>query len=233
MDLQVFKNSHFGELRAIIRDGDPWIIAKDVCHVLSINNHRDAITRLDDDERESVLVDTLGGQQTMSAINESGLYSLIMVSRKPEARRFKKWVTSDVLPSIRKTGMYRIGDFPIPKTLPEALRLAADLIEQNETLKPKAAQHDLFLTGQNCQPMNEVAKSLNCGRNKLIKYLRDRGILMRNNNPYQDYIDRGYFKVIEKTITIGENKFNKTQTLVTSKGVEYIAKLLLKEKSLI
>ena len=87
-------------------NGDPWFVAKDVCGVLGIASHRDATGRLDDDERGSVLVDTLGGQQKMSAISESGVYALIFTSRKPEAKAFRKWVTSEVLPSIRKTGKY-------------------------------------------------------------------------------------------------------------------------------
>ena len=86
--------------------GEPWFVAKDVCDALTIENHRDAVGRLDDDERGSVVVDTLGGRQSVSAVNESGLYNLIFQSRKPEARKFRKWVTSEVLPAIRRTGGY-------------------------------------------------------------------------------------------------------------------------------
>ena len=92
-------------------NGEPWWVLADVCKVLEISKHRDAASRLDDDERESVLVDTLGGLQSMTAINESGLYSLILTSRKPSAKRFKKWVTSEVLPAIRKTGGYMVGRY--------------------------------------------------------------------------------------------------------------------------
>jgi prophage antirepressor-like protein len=87
-------------------NGDPWFIATDVCQVLTIANSRDALSRLDDDERGSTITDTPGGRQELATINESGLYTLILRSRKPEAKRFKKWVTSEVLPSIRKTGGY-------------------------------------------------------------------------------------------------------------------------------
>lgn len=87
-------------------NGDPWFVAKDICRVLEISKHRDAIARLDEDERGSVLVDTLGGRQNMSSVSESGLYALIFTSRKPEAKKFRKWVTSEVLPSIRKTGKF-------------------------------------------------------------------------------------------------------------------------------
>lgn len=87
-------------------------VAKDVCDVLGIEKHRDAMSRLDDDERGSVLVDTLGGQQEMAAVNESGLYTLIMRSRKSAAKRFRKWVTAEVLPSIRRTGQYSVANGP-------------------------------------------------------------------------------------------------------------------------
>ncbi len=87
-------------------DGNPWFVAKDVCDVLSISKHRDAVSFLENDERGSVLVDTLGGKQEMTAVSESGLYSLIFKSRKPEAKKFRKWITSEVIPSLRKTGCY-------------------------------------------------------------------------------------------------------------------------------
>lgn len=87
-------------------NNEPWFVAKDVCDILEISKYRDAVSRLDDDEVGSVLVDTLGGKQEMGAINESGLYSIIMKSRKTEAKKFKKWITHEVIPSIRKTGSY-------------------------------------------------------------------------------------------------------------------------------
>ncbi|MFR9546725.1 MAG: Bro-N domain-containing protein, partial [Rikenellaceae bacterium] len=94
------------EMRSVLINCEPWVVAKDVCEILGIEKHRDAISRLDDDERGSVKLDTLGGMQTMSIINESGLYSLIFRSNKPEAKVFRKWVTSEVLPTIRKKGYY-------------------------------------------------------------------------------------------------------------------------------
>ena len=96
-------------IRVEIRDNAPWFVAKDVCNALTINNHNDAISRLDDDEKGVATIDTLGGKQSMSIINESGLYNLIFQSRKPEAKAFRKWVTSEVLPSIRRTGRYALA----------------------------------------------------------------------------------------------------------------------------
>lgn len=106
--MNAMQNFAFEEnlIRVIIRDGDPWFVLNDVCRVLEIKNARDAASRLDDDEKGVGSTDTLGGIQEQIIINESGLYSLILTSRKPEAKKFKKWVTSEVLPSIRRTGSY-------------------------------------------------------------------------------------------------------------------------------
>ena len=144
-----------------------------------------------------------------------------MRSDKPQAKAFKRWVTHEVLPSIRQTGGYNL-----PKTLPDALRLAADLAEENQRLLPKAEMHDLFLSAENAQSMNLVAKSIGVGRNKLFQQLRDNGILMQNNTPFQRYIDRGYFEVIERPIAMGGQMINKAQTLVTPKGIDYIARIV-------
>ncbi len=100
-------SNEFASLRAVTINGDPWFVAADVCEALTIST--EATRRLDDDEKGLHTTQTLGGQQEMTVINESGLYSLILTSRKPEAKKFKKWVTSEVLPSIRKTGGYALG----------------------------------------------------------------------------------------------------------------------------
>ena len=106
-DLQIFKNDQFGEIRTVQLDGEPWFVAADVCKALCISNHSDALTRLEDDEKDGVgLTDTIGRVQMTAIVNEPGLYSLVLGSRKPEAKAFKRWITHDVLPSIRKTGSY-------------------------------------------------------------------------------------------------------------------------------
>lgn len=106
-ELSIFQHPDFGTVRNVVIKGEPWFMGKDICQVLGIANHKDALGRLDEDERCGVgITDPLGRQQEATFINESGLYSLIMQSRKPEAKSFKKWVTSEVLPSIRKYGYY-------------------------------------------------------------------------------------------------------------------------------
>lgn len=209
------------DVRTTISSGELWWALKDVCDVLDIANNRNVATRLDDDEKHVHSVDTLGGKQDLIFISESGLYNVILRSDKPQAKAFKRWVTHEVLPSIRQTGGYNL-----PKTLPDALRLAADLAEENQRLLPKAEMHDLFLSAENAQPMNLVAKSIGVGRNKLFQQLRDNDILMQNNTPFQRYIDRGYFEVIERPVSMGGQVINKTQTLVTAKGMDYIARIV-------
>lgn len=219
------------EVRTVVRNGEVWFVAKDVCDVLDISDARKAVQRLDEDERSLIPVtDSLGRKQETFIVNEAGLYTLILGSRKPEAKAFKRWVTHEVLPSIRKTGVY---DARIPKTFAEALRLAAELEEEkerllleNQQMKPKAEAHDRFISGENLQTMSQVAKALGTGRNRLFEFLRQKKILMSNNMPYQQYIDRGYFQVKETPKKLGDKHINFTQTYVTAKGVDFIFRLL-------
>lgn len=104
--LSIISHPELGQIKSLMVNDEPWFVAKDVCELLGIAKHRDAVFRMDPDERGSVVVDTLGGKQEMATINESGLYNLIFQSRKPEAKQFRKWVTSEVLPAIRRQGFY-------------------------------------------------------------------------------------------------------------------------------
>ncbi|CAM3733913.1 Rha family transcriptional regulator [Mesobacillus zeae] len=119
--------------------------------------------------------------------------------------------------------------FAVPTTFSEALRLAADLQERIELDKPKVEAHDKFISGDNYQKVGQVAKALGIGRNRLFAFLRDNKIFMGDNTPYQQFIDRGYFVVKEKPITMGRQVINKPQTYVTAKGVDYISRLLDKK----
>lgn len=113
-EVSVFQNPQFGQVRTITRDGEPWFVANDVCRALDLTNPRKVISRLDADEKDGVTIsDAIGREQKTNVVNESGLYTLILTSRKPEAHAFKRWVTHDILPSIRKTGSYSTpGVFP-------------------------------------------------------------------------------------------------------------------------
>ena len=220
--LQVFKNSEFGELSILIIDGKEYFPAADCARVLGYANPHKAISDHCRGVTKREVIDNLGRTQEKNFIPEGDLYRLIVRSNLPAAERFERWVFDDVLPAIRRTGSYSIQ---IPQTYPEALRLAADLAEENQRLLPKAEMHDLFLSADNCQSMNVVAKSLGTGRTRLFQFLRDKEILTTNNTPYQEYLHRGYFRVVEKPIVMGDQAINKPQTFVTAKGVDFIAKL--------
>lgn len=116
----VFNHSQYGEVRVLGTSEDPRFIAKDVCEALGISQYRKAVLRLDDDERELLIVHTLGGMQRALAVTESGLYHLVFTSQKPEAKAFRKWVTSEVLPSIRKTGGYSMPQWMADEALLQA-----------------------------------------------------------------------------------------------------------------
>ena len=137
--LKLFENPLF-KVRVIMRLGDPWFVAKDACKCLELGNVSQTCSRLDDDERGIILNDTPSGKQEMLVVSEPGLYSLIGSSKKQEAKAFKRWVTHEVLPSIRKTGSYSVAQptLAIPKTLPEALRAYADEVERREAAEKRA-----------------------------------------------------------------------------------------------
>ena len=241
MELQIFQNSGF-QIRGGLINNEPYFVAKDVCEALGLGNVSQAISRLDDDEKGIYKIDTLGGEQNLLHINESGLYSLVLTSSKPDAKAFKKWVTSEVLPSIRKTGSYSIqSQFQIPQTYSEALMLAAkqaEQIEQQTALieaqKPKVEFYEAVTGSSDTIDIASVAKVLNIkgfGRNNLFEFLRNKNILMQNNQPFATFVDRGYFRVVE-------SKYNKPdgsshinlKTVVYQKGLDYIRKLLETEK---
>lgn len=228
-------------VRTVVKDGEPWFVAKDVCEILEISKYRDAASRLEGDERGPVVVDTPGGPQEMTAVNEYGLYSLVMQSRKPEAKQFKRWITHEVIPSIRKHGAYMTPE-TIEKTLSNPdfiIQLATKLKEHQaeitaqkqyiKALEPKAEFFDAVADSKTAIEIGEAAKVLDAGigRNRLFKLLREKNILMNNNQPYQEYIDRGYFRVIEQKYTKpdGTTHIN-IKTLVYQKGLDYIRKLL-------
>ena len=222
------------QVRTVIKDGEPWFVAKDICDILEISNGRDAVSRLDDDEKDAVgITDAIGREQQTTIISESGVYSLVFTSRKSEAEQFKRWIRKEVLPSIRKHGAYMT-----PQKIEEVLlnpdtiiQLATELKKERErrlALEPKAEAYDTFMDASNLQPMNDVAKCLGIGRNKLFALLREKKIIRSNNTPYQEYIDRGYFEVKEKPIKMGDASFNYAQTFVTAKGVDYISRLIEK-----
>ena len=236
-DLQIFNNDEFGEIRTVVIDNEPWFVARDITERLGYQNGRDAIYKHVDPEDKGVTkCDTLGGVQDFSIINESGLYSLILSSKLPEAKKFKHWVTSEVLPQIRKTGGY-----VAPRTYAEALRAYADEVEQRERLErerqellPKAEFFDAVTDSKTAISIGETAKVLDAGigQNKLFAFLRDNNILKSDNTPYQRYIDMGYFRVVEQKYEVNGEIRISIKTLVFQKGIDFIRRLLNKRGEL-
>lgn len=235
-DIKVFENDAFGSVRTIDREGDVWFVGKDVAEILGYTNPSKALADHVDEE-DKLNNESLSslGQRGGWLINESGLYSLVLSSKLPTAKQFKRWITKEVIPSIRKTGVY----FATPKTYVEALRALADAEEEkerlaleNEEMKPKAEFYNDVTGSSDTIEIGEVAKVLNCriGRNKLFDFLRKEKVLMKNNIPKQHFVDEGYFRVIETKYTKpnGDVSIN-LKTVVYQKGVDYIRKLLKKK----
>ena len=230
-EIQIFNNEEFGDIRTVEINGEPWFVTSDIAKALGYRMASNLSRRIDDDDKGMQKVSTLGGQQDMAVINESGLYMAILGSNLPSAKKFKHWVTAEVLPSIRKTGGYNL-----PQTYADALRALADQAEQTEKLrlensemKPKADFFDAVAGSKQAISLGDVAKILNypkIGRNKLFEILRDQNILQNDNIPYQKYIDAGYFRVIEQKYNAGDEVRISFKTLVYQKGVDYIRKTL-------
>ena len=166
-EIKVFENDAFGSVRTIDREGDVWFVGKDVAEILGYTNPSKALSDHVDEE-DKLNNESLSslGQRGGWLINESGLYSLVLSSKLPTAKQFKRWITKEVIPSIRKTGGY----FATPKTYVEALRALADAEEEkerlaleNEEMKPKAEFYDAVTDSKDAIPMGEVAKVLDCG----------------------------------------------------------------------
>lgn len=214
--------------------GDPWWVAKDVADYLGIEWKRSAtIAHIPEEWKGADRVATPGGIQEMITLSEQGLYFFLARSDKPKALPFQKWIVGEVLPSIRKTGGYSLA---IPKTLPDALRAYALEIERRQEIEaklaiaaPKAEFFDAVADSKDAVDLGRAAKVLNCGigRNRLFQILRDRKILMETNIPYQAFVDRGYFRVIEQKYTKPDGSTHITfKTLVYQRGLAYIQKTL-------
>ena len=233
-EIKIFENKEFGKVRTIIIDGELWFIGKDVTELLGYTNASKALSDNCRWVTRGYIPHPQGkGTLEVNIIPERDLYRLIMRSKLPSAERFEEWVVGEVLPSIRKTGSYSLN---IPKTLPEALRAFADEVEAHEKTKaalaiaaPKAEFYDTVASSESLTSFADTAKLLDkgIGRNKLMKLLREKKILQKDNIPYQSYVDRGYFKVVESCYMANENKVVSYTTYVKQKGIDYIRKLLV------
>jgi len=240
-ELMVFENESM-EIRTIKKNGEVWFVAKDVSNILGYSDTQAMTRRLDDDE---LMTDKLSGMNMKSTlINESGLYSSILGSKKPEAKAFKRWVTSEVLPAIRKDGGYIVSnEEDTPEVImAKAVMVAQATIERNkerilelenkaELNKPLVEFSNQVADSSDCIDMGTFAKLVNdedvkIGRNKLFKLLRDKGVLMKANIPYQKYIDNGCFKTVEQSFKTPYGNKLSVKTLITGVGqIKLVSKL--------
>lgn len=240
-DMQIFKNETFGEIRTAVIDGEPWFVAVDVCRALEIVNSRDALTRIDEDEKGVVLTDTPGGKQEVTTVNEPGLYSLVLGSRKPEAKVFKRWITHEVIPSIRKNGGYIAGQETMSdvelmaralivaqNVIEEKNRQISGLTEENLLMKPKAEYFDDLVDRKLLTNFRDTAKEFHLGQKRFIAFLTDNGYAYRDAKgrilPHQKHVDAGLFEM--KECRSERSRWAGMQTLITPRGRETFRLLL-------
>lgn len=249
-ELQIFQNPEFGQVRTVTVKDEPWFIGKDVAEALGYSNTRDAMAKHVDAEDKGVAkCDTPSGSQEMTVINESGLYSLVLSSKRPTAKKFKRWVTGEVLPTIRKHGAYMTED-ALKKAITEpdfliglanelkkekAARLAAE--QQIEADRPKVTFANAVNVSKDGMLIGMLAKILhqngvNMGQKRLFQWMREKGYLMKSgadkNMPTQRAREMGLFKVKERAIDNPDGSVRLTRTtLVTGKGQQYFINKLL------
>ena len=237
-EIKIFDNKQFGQIRVIDQNGEPWFVAADVCAALEID--RTQTRRLDEDEKGVCSIQTPGGAQEYQTVNEPGLYSLVLGSRKPEAKAFKRWITHEVIPAIRKHGMYATPDTvekiledpdTIIRILQEMKEERARRVQAEERIAldaPKVLFADCVSQADTDILVGELAKLLkqngmDIGQNRLYDRLRQEGFIMKNSTiPTQRAMELGLFRVIERSIMQPNGTTRITQTTkVTGKGQQY------------
>lgn len=252
-DLSVFENAEFGKVRVITRDGEPWFVAVDVCRALELGQVTNTIRRLDDDEKALISIKGISrGNDQVSIVNEPGLYALVLGSRKPEAKAFKRWITHEVIPSIRKYGAYATEetldniisnpDFGIrllqelkaereqrTKLERQNLLLSQEnkaLEAEAEAMRPKASYYDLILQSPDAMPITEIAKDYGMSACKLNRILSDLRVQYRIRDTwvlFGTYHDKGYTKMNTYVTPSGAVK---NHTCWTQKGRQFLYMLL-------
>ena len=233
--LMLFENEAFGKVRTLNLNGEPWFVAVDVCSVLDLSNPTIAVSRLDEDERAKF---NLGRQGDATIVNEPGLYTLVLGSRKPEAKAFKRWITHEVIPAIRKHGVYitdeKLNLFAEHPELLDALMksLYAAHAEnlrhraERQTLLPKADYYDAFMDADGCTNLRTTAKELNVPERWFARFLQQTGFLYRspagNLMPYAIPRNRGLFRVRDYV----RNGHSGAYTLITPMGKSLFRELL-------
>lgn len=245
-ELQIFKNEEFGEIRTIEVNNQPWFVGKDVADILGYRNgSRDINNHVEEEDRLKYQIGTAGQLREQTLINESGLYSLILSSKLPKAKEFKRWVTHEVLPTIRKTGGYINGSESMSddEVMARALLVAQKTIKankerisqleaDNDRMKPKALFADAVANSDGTILIGELAKLIkqngyDIGQKKLFAWMRENGYLIKQkgssyNMPTQRAMEMGLFKIKESTIVQPDGSVRLTRTVkVTGKGQQY------------
>lgn len=248
-NLQIFRNTEFGEVRVVDKDGEPWFVGKDVADILGYKNgSRDINRHVDEEDRQNYQNGTLETNRGVTIINESGLYSLILSSKLPTAKKFKHWVTQEVLPSIRKHGGYINGQEQMTdeELLSRALLMAQSKIEEKnkqiQRMKPKELFADAVSASKSSILVGDLAKLLkqngyDIGQRRLFEWLRQNGYLIKTgssrNLPTQKSMELSLFEIKETTVTHADGHITVSKTpKVTGKGQVYFVNKFLKEEQL-
>lgn len=252
-NLQIFKNEEFGEIRTVTVNNEPWFVGKDVANILGYQNgSRDINRHVDEEDKLTERIVLSGQNREVIVINESGLYSLILSSKMPNAKKFKHWVTSEILPTIRKTGGYVSNDDMFINTyLPFAddqtkllfkstLETVKKLNKKIEEDKPKVLFANAVETAQNSILIGDLAKlinqnGVNIGQKRLFDWMRENGYLIKNgtskNMPTQKAMDLKLFEIKERTVNNPDGSVRITKTTkVTGKGQSYFINKFLVRK---
>lgn len=243
-EIKIFNSKEFGDVRTVTINGEPWFVGKDVAAALGYVKTRNALTVhvSEEDKKDAPFQGPLGGTQTMIIINESGLYALIFGSKLESAQRFKHWVTSEVLPAIRKTGSYQApqGKELLALAVLEAQKTIEEQNKAIERMKPKVIFADAVETSHTSILIGDLAKLLKqngveTGQQRLFSRLRDEGYLMKTgssrNMPKQKYVEMGLFQIKETVISNPDGSVRMTKTTkVTGKGQQYFLNKYLKNK---
>lgn len=246
-ELQIFKNAEFGSVRTITVEGEPYFVGKDVAEILGYSNTRKALSdHVDEEDKGVTKCDTPGGMQDLTVINESGLYSLILSSKMPNAKRFKRWVTSEVLPTIRRHGLYAMDEvLANPDILINALlelkaerersanleAMVAVQSQQMIEMQPKVSYYDVVLNCKDLVAISVIAKDYGWSATKLNQYLQQKGIQYKQGGKiwllYQKYAEKGYTSTKTHSYPGSDGSTHtKVHTYWTQRGRLFIYELL-------
>ena len=247
-NLTVFENQDFGEVRMVAINDDPYFVGKDVAEILGYSNSRKALAdHVDDEDKGVTKCYTLGGTQDLAVINESGLYSLILSSKLPRAKQFKHWVTSEVLPAIRKHGAYATEELIAnPDLAIAAFKALKEEREQNRKLEqkvavqtqqisemaPKVSYYDVVLNCKDLVSISAIAKDYGWSASRMNKYLHEKGIQFRQGDIwllYQKYAEKGYTSTKTHSYLNDDGPHTKVHTYWSQKGRLFIYDLLKKD----